>query len=686
MNRPTLFAALTALALSAPAAAATLPPPSPSRAYMDTTCAPCKDFFQFANGAWYATAEIPPSYIGVGAGREMADRNQAALHEVLDRVSASTAGTKDPALRKVGDLYRVLMDSTRADREGAAPLAGDLARIAALKTPADLPAEFARAALNGIGGGMWGGGGLPFRLGSEPDPKHSKDVIAQLTQGGLGLPERDYYFRDDERSKQLRADYVAYMGTMFKLLGDSPEAASRKADAVMALETALAESSLSAVQMRDPKALYHKMTLRELGLLTPGLDWPGYFRATGLPKLADPAAALDVSMPAFMRRVGSLLADTPMETWRAYLQWNTARARAGWLGQAFFDASFAFQSKLTGSRTPEPRWKRAAGLCDRLMGEALGKAYVEEYFPPSSKARMVELVNNLQAALGDRIASRPWMSAATKAQAQKKLSAILKKIGYPDKWRDYSGLGIDPSQPAAVNIARAAEFNRRYELSFIGKPVDRSLWGMTPPTVNAYYNPTFNEIVFPAGILSPPQFDPRVDDAVNYGAIGMVIGHELTHGFDDEGRQYDADGNLKDWWASEDSRKFDALAEKVVKQYDAYVAVDSLHLNGKLTLGENIADLGGLTIAYRAWELSLKGKPAPVIDGWTGPQRFFLGYAQAWRRKNRPESMRTAALTDPHSSAYWRVNGPLSNLRQFREAFGCRAGDAMVREDTFEIW
>ncbi len=677
---------LAALALPALAAADTLPTPSPNRAFMDTTCAPCRDFFQFANGAWFATAEIPASYSGIGASREMADRNQEALHSVLERTRAGAGTEPDPTIRKLGQLYAVLMDSARADREGAAPLAGTLARIAALKTREDLRREFAHAAVIGVGAGRWGGGGLPFRFGPEADPRQSSMTIGQVTQGGLGLPDRDYYFRTDEKSTQMRADYVAFMGRMFQLLGDAPDAAATKADAVMKLETALAESSLSAVQMRDPKALYHKMTVGQLGTLVPGFDWPAYFAETGVKPLASATASLDVSMPGFMRRLGALLENTPMETWRAYLQWHYARGRAGWMGQAFFDESFAFQSKLTGSKVPQPRWKRAAQAVDGTMGEALGKAFVEENFPASSKARMVELVDNLQAALRERIATRPWMSATTQRQARHKLDAVLKKIGYPDKWRDYSKLAIDPALPATDNLLRATEFQRRWELSYIGKPVDRTIWGMSPPTVNAYYNPTFNEIVFPAGILMPPQFDPRVDDAVNYGAIGMVIGHELTHGFDDEGRQYDAAGNLEDWWTPEDSKHFDALAEKVVRQYDGYVAVDTLHLNGKLTLGENIADLGGLTVAYHAWRISLKGKPAPVIGGWTGEQRFFLGYAQAWRRKYRPEMMRMAALSDPHSTAYWRVNGPLSNMVEFRQAFGCAPGDAMVRADRIEIW
>jgi predicted metalloendopeptidase len=424
------------------------------------------------------------------------------------------------------------------------------------------------------------------------------------------------------------------------------------------------------------------MTVKELGLLCPALDWPAYFTEAGVKSLASPEATLDVSTPAFLRGLNQVIESTPLETWRPYLRYFVARSSAQWLGQKFFDESFAFQSKFTGTKTPLPRWKRASGAMDFAMGEAVGKAFVEVAFPPSSKARMMDMVENLRAALRERIESRPWMSDATKTQAIIKLDAIIKKIGYPDTWRDYSALQVDASASAAELLRRAAIFEVNRELGKIGNPVDRAEWGMTPPTVNAYYNPTFNEIVFPAGILQPPYFDPSVDDAYNYGSIGMVIGHEITHGFDDQGRQYDKDGNLKDWWTDEDGKKFKDKAQMVVAQYNGYVAVDTLHVNGKLTLGENIADIGGLTIAYHAWQRSLKGKPAPVIDGYTGEQRFFLGHAQGWRRKFRPELLRTITLTDPHSPAEWRVRGPVSVMPEFAEAFHCKEGDPMARPEA----
>jgi putative endopeptidase len=674
-------ALLTALVVLALPVAATAQTTGPARTFMDTTCAPCRDFFQYANGTWLKTAEMPAAYVAIGATREMADHNQEALRRVLDHAAEHVATEKDPSIRKLGWFYAVLMDSARADREGGAPVAEDLKRIDGIKTKADLAAEFARSSLLGRF--------APFRFGPEPDPKSSQNNIGRLAQGGLGLPDRDYYFRTDPKSDSLRRDYVAHIGRTLQLFGETAEQAQADADRVLKLETALAESSLSRVQMRDPKALYHKITVKELGALSPALDWPAFFAAVGVKSLADEQARLDVSMPTFMRQLSALVDRTPLEDWRAYLKYQTVRGAMPWLGQAYFDEAFRLQARMLGQKQPQVRWKRAASAVDNAMGEALGKAYVELEFPPSSKARMLELVDNLQATFQERIASRPWMSDATKQQATTKLNAILKKIGYPDQWRDYSTLDIDPKLSAVDNLRRAQAFERNRRLAQIGTPVDRNEWDMSPPTVNAYYSPPTNEIAFPAGILTPPEFDPKADDAANYGAIGSVIGHELTHGFDDEGRQYDAVGNLKDWWTAEDGKKFDERAQRVVEQYNGYIAVDTLHINGKLTLGENIADIGGLTIAYYAWQRSLKGKPAPaVVDGFTAEQRFFLSFAQSWRVRMRPELTRLVALSDPHSPAAWRVNGTVSNMPEFTKAFGCKAGDPMVLDDGLRagIW
>ena len=648
--------------------------------YMDTSVDPCTDFYRYANGKWLDTATMPAAYSVIGAGREMFDRNQDALYQVLESTRQAAEGGQDPSLQKLGILYVTAMDSVRADKDGAQPIAAELASIQAIQSKVELRKMFAKFQRDGRS--------APMHFGPEADPKQSSMTIGQLYQAGLGLPDRDYYFKTDPKSDTLRTEYVAHLGRLFRLAGVADAQADANAKTVMRIETALADSSMTRVAQRDPKALYHKMTVKQLGQLAPSIDWPAFFTEAGVPALGKPDAQLDVSQPAFMRQIGNLVANTSLDDWKVYLSANVIRNAAPWLSQAFFDEAFRFNSKLTGQQVPLPRWKRVAGALDNAMGEALGKAYVEKVFPPSSKARMLEMVNNLQAALRDRILTRDWMSDATKQAAVKKLDVVLKKIGYPDTWRDYSALVADATAPAYTNLRSAQAFEAARQNRQIGKPVDRTEWGMSPPTVNAYYNPSINEIVFPAGILMPPQFDPDAPDAVNYGAIGMVIGHEMTHGFDDQGRQYDAVGNLKDWWTADDSKKFDARAQKVVQQYNGFVAVDTLHVNGQLTLGENLADLGGITIAYYAFQRSMKDKPHDSIGGFTPEQLFFLGFAQGWRRKIRPEVDRLRTLTDVHSPAQFRVNGPLSNFTEFAKAFGCKAGAPMVRDESVraEIW
>jgi len=652
---------------------------------MDTTCQPCKDFYRYANGKWLDEAVIPESYTGIGTGREIGDRNQEILFAALKKASANAATEKDPTLKKVGYLFAALMDSARADKEGIAPIAADLEKLKKISTKDELRKAFAATVVTGAGGGF-AGSGIPFRVGNEADPKQSSMNIAQIFQGGTGLPERDFYFRPDDRSKAIRDAYVKNTSNLLKMMGDADP--DKGAAAVMALETALAESSMTRVQMRDPHALYNKMTVKDLAALCPAIDWVAYFNEVGLPALASPTATLDVSQPVFMRNLNRLLETTPIETWTQLIRVHTLRGAAPWLGQQMFDEVFALQSMFTGTKVPQARWKRAQGALDFAMGEAVGQAYVAAAFPPSSKVKMMEMVANLRAAMKERIQSRPWMSETTKKEAIAKLETILLKIGYPDSWRDYSKLDIDATSSGVQLLRRAAAFEVRRNLDKIGKPVDRAEWFMSASTVNAYYNPAVNEIVFPAGILQPPYFDPTVDPAYCYGSIGMVIGHEITHGFDDEGSKYDKVGNLQDWWTEADRKEFDARTNQVVAQYNGYVGVDTIMVNGKLTLGENIADIGGLTIAYHAWKLSLKGKPAPVIDGLTGEQRFFLGHAQGWRRKLRPELTRTIVLSDPHSPSVWRVNGPLSIMPEFKAAFSCKEGDAMVRaeKDRAAIW
>lgn len=649
--------------------------------YIDTTCSPCRDFFSYANGAWLNTATIPAAYASTGAARELFDRNQATLRRVLDGAAASADTAHDPALRKLGAFYASCMDSAGADRAGATPIAAELRFIATIRNTTDLQREIARLSRLQVY--------APFYFSAEIDPKESSRNIGQLYQAGLGLPDREYYLKTDPASDSLRRDYVAHVARTLALLGASATDAQRDAERVLRLETVLAESSMTLVAQRDPNAIYHKMTVRELQAIAPAFDWPVYFIAVGVPALGVEDATLDVSQPAFLRIVSDRAAYAPLDDWRAYLRWQLADATAPVLSAAFFAEHFRFESRLRGTKEPLPRWKRCAAASDAALGDALGKVYVEREFPPAAKARVLAIVDNLQAAFAERLRHLSWMSDSTKAQAQNKLSKVLRKIGYPDKWRDYSSLEISRTAPFATNLLHARGFEVRRQLAKIGTPVDRSEWGMTPPTVNAYYNPATNEITFPAGILQPPFFDASADDAVNYGGIGAVIGHELTHGFDDQGRQFDAAGNLRDWWTAEDGRRFTERAKRVVTQFNGYVAIDTLHVNGELTLGENIADLGGLAIAYDAFQRSLAGKPRPpAIDGFTPEQRFFLAAGQVWRTLTRPETARLRALTNPHSPPQWRTNGPASNMPAFARAFGCKPGDPMVRPDSVraEIW
>jgi len=652
----------------------------PTRGFMDTKTPPCQDFFRYCNGAWWDSVSIPAAYTGVGAGREMNDRNQDVLRQVLEGAAANVKTEKDPTLRKLGAFYVTLMDSARADKEGAQPLTPYLKRVDAIKTRADLEAEIAREHLDGMS--------APFAFASLSDFKNSKQMIGVFFQSGLGLPEREYYFRTDGKSDTLRREYVAHMARMFQLIGDPKEKAQANAEAILKLETALADSSIPRVEMRDPNRIYHKMTVAELQVLSPNFDWVHYFTAIGVTPLAKPTASLNVAVPPFARQTSNLMTSVPLETWRAYLKLKLAETAAPWLGKTFFDESFQFNALLSGAKEPLPRWKNAVDAIDGEMGEALGKAYVARQFPPESKARVVELVGDLLAVLDSRLDQLAWMTDATRAQAKKKLAAIYKKIGYPDVWRDYTALEIDTKNSAIENLRRAEGFETRRQFAKVETPMDRNEWRMSPPTVNAYYIPFNNVIVFPAGILQPPQFDPTADDALNYGGIGMVIGHEITHGFDDQGRRFDAEGNLKEWWTPEDDKAFKERAQKVVDQYDGYVVVDTLHVNGRLTLGENIADLGGVTLAYYAYQRYLERHGRQDLDGFTPEQRFFIGFAQAWRRKVRPESERLRTLTDPHSPAFWRVNGPLSCMKEFRTAFGCKDGDPMVRPEDkrAQIW
>jgi putative endopeptidase len=643
-------------------------------ANLDKTCKPCDDFYQFAMGGWMKENPIPPEYSVWGSFSQLADKNQKNLRGILE-AAASAKSAPGSNEQKIGDFYISCMDSAAIDAAGAKPIEPELTQIAAVQTLVDLQAETAR--LHGMGVGVL------FRFNSTQDAKDSTQEIGAAFQGGLGLPEREYYLKQDEKSAKLREAYEKHVANMLTLLGDPAEVSRTGAAAVMKIETALATASMKNTDLRDPDKTYHKMTLTELRALTPDFSWESYFKALGHLELKE----INVGQPDFFKALDGQLTATPIADWKTYLRWHLVNSAASGLSEKFVNEEFDFRGKtLTGAKEIQPRWKRCVQATDRNLGEALGQVYVQKYFPPAAKARALEMVHNLLAALKDDLQTLPWMGAETRAQATAKLEAFMLKIGYTDKWRDYSALKID-RRSYAENMRRASEFDFTRRLGKIGKPVDRTEWGMTPPTVNAYNNSSMNEIVFPAGIMQPPFYDPHADDAVNYGGMGAVIGHEITHGFDDHGSKFDGKGNLKDWWTPEDLKNFNARAKCVSDQFDGYVVDGDLHENGKLVLGESIADLGGLAIAYAAYEKSLQGQPRPPDkDGFTPEQRFFLGWAQVWGANQRIEYARLMANTNPHPLGRFRGNGPLSNMAEFAKAFGCKHGDAMVREQACKIW
>jgi putative endopeptidase len=656
-----LLAAVAAAGLAAPSVRAAEARHGIDPTLIDRSADPCTDFYQYADGAWLKNTTIPADKSSWSSFAELRERNLAILHEIGETAANAKDAPKGSPLQMVGDFYRTGMDEKGIEAAGAKPLEPELSRIEAIKDKDSLVDEIARLHRETAY--------ATFGLFVTQDFKDSSINSAWLYQAGLGLPDRDYYLSDDAKKKEIREKYVLHIQKMFELLGDSPETSAAEAKTVMEMETRLAKVSMTPVEQRDPKAIYHPMHLTDLEALTPGYPWKAYFTTVGLP---DPGL-LNVGQPDFVKEVAAMTASVPLSDWKTYLRWNVVSNAAPYLSKAFVDENFAFNGKvIRGTPEIEPRWKRVISTIDGSVGEALGQLYVAKAFPPEAKARAIELVSNLRSALHDRILQLDWMGPDTKKQALHKLDAIMVKIGYPDKWRDYSKLTI-ANDSYLDNVMRSTEFEFQRNLDKIGKPVDRTEWGMTPPTINAYYNPSFNEIVFPAGILQPPFFDAKADDASNYGGIGVVIGHEITHGFDDQGRQFDADGNLKDWWTEQDGKNYDARAEAIAKQYDGYVPIDDVHINGKLTLGENIADLGGVRIAYMALQKALSGKPAPAkIDGFTPAQRFFLSHAQVWKTLYRPEALRLQLATNPHSPGRFRVLGPLSNIPQFSEAFGCK--------------
>ena len=654
-----LLAALPAGAQTLPAAAPTAPAHGLFLSALDPTVRPCDDFYEYANGGWLRTAAIPPERSGAGVGLEVSERNQLILRAVAEKAAADPRADPHRPAGKVGSFYRSGLDEARVESEGAHPLAPEMARIDAVRDAPGLLAEIGRLHRLGIG--------AAFNFGAGQDIKDSERAIAQVGQGGLGLPERGYYTRTDAETEAVRDAYTAHVAKMLTLLGDAPAQAGAEAKTILALETALALASKTPVERRDPAANYHKTTLAGLEALTPGVRWQPYFDAIGLPR----PGAINVAQPAFFTALGRQIVTAPLADWKTYLRWKLLNGEASALSADFVAEDFHFKGTvLNGTPQNLPRWKRVLNATDNALGEALGQLYVAQAFPPPAKARALALVQNLKAVLRDDLQTLPWMSAQTRTQAVQKLDAVRIKIGYPDKWRDYSKL--DVSSPIyAVNVMHADQFAFDYDLHTIGRPLNRGEWHMTPPTVNAYYSATGNEIVFPAGILQPPFFDAQADDAVNYGAIGAVIGHEMTHGFDDKGRQFDAQGNLRDWWTASDARNFTARASGIISRYSAFEALPGAHVNGALTQGENIADIGGLKIAYLALEKSLAGHPRPKIDGFTPEQRFFLAFGQIWRTKQRPASVRVRLATDPHSPPRFRVLGSVAALPEFRAAFGC---------------
>jgi predicted metalloendopeptidase len=640
---------------------------------LDRSCKPCDNFYEFAMGSWMKSNPIPAEYSSWGTFAELRDHNLSAMHTVLEAAAKSNApaGSNE---QKIGDFYQSCMDSSAIEAAGLKPIANELNAIEAIGDRKALETAIAKLQQEGVG--------ALFRFGSGQDIKDSSRMIAQASQGGLGMPDRDYYFREDDKSKQLRQDYEQHVARMLAMAGDATDKADAEAKTIMAIETALAGASRTRVELRDPEKNYHPMPVAEVDALTPDWPWERYLSEVGSP----PVDQVNIRQPEFFKQMNQQLSAVSLPEWKIYLRWHVLHTSAPGLPDRFVEENFDFyERKLSGTQQMLPRWKRCVQSTDRNLGEALGEVYVEKYFPPAAKARAKEMVGNLIAALRDDIPTLSWMGPETKKEALEKLEAFTVKIGYPDKWRDYSRLRIDRG-PYAENLRRSAEFEYARQLAKIGKPVDRMEWSMTPPTVNAYYSSGMNEIVFPAGILQPPFYNPNADDAVNYGGIGAVIGHEISHGFDDQGSKFDGKGNLHEWWTPEDRKNFTERGDCVVNQFNGYEVEPGLHQNGKLVLGESIGDLGGLTIAYAAYEKSIERKRPKDIDGFTPEQRFFLGWAQVWGANQRAEAARLQTNTDPHPLARFRGNGPLSNMEAFAKAWGCKKGDAMVREQACKIW
>jgi putative endopeptidase len=638
---------------------------------MDRSVDPCVDFFTYSCGGWIKNNPIPPDQASWDVYSKMEDENRGRLRGILEAASAPDA-SRNAVTQKIGDYYASCMDEKAVDAKGAEPLKPQMQRIAAISSKAEIADVAAAMADDNV----------LFRFDSTQDFRDANQVIAEADQGGLGLPDRDYYTKDDAKSVDLRKAYLAHVQKMFELFGDKPDSAAGEAQTVMRIETALAKGSMTRVERRDPKNLDHKMASAELEKISPAFQWPIYFSKVGLPSLT----SLNVAAPAFFKTVSEVVEKENLPDLKTYARWHLVHAYASHLSAPFLNENFAFFGKtLQGQQELKPRWKRCTEDVDGYLGEALGHAYVDRYFPPQAKQEALKMVKEIQAAMEQDINALPWMSPATKKQALTKLHGMANKIGYPDKWRDYSKLEIVRGDELG-NFDRARKFEFNRQLAKIGKPVDRGEWDMTPPTVNAYYNPQMNDINFPAGVLQPPAFDPTSDAAPNYGDTGGTIGHELTHGFDDEGRQFDAQGNLRDWWTPEDGKEFVKRASCISDQYSTYTIVDDVKINGKLTLGEDVADLGGLILAYMAWKEDTKGQKMEPQEDLTPEQRFFVGYGQSWCGQTRDETKRLRATVDPHSPEKYRTNGVVSNMPEFQEAFHCKASAPMVNQNRCRVW
>jgi predicted metalloendopeptidase len=652
-------------------------PKSFDQSAMDKTANPCEDFYQYACGTWRKNNPIPPDQSRWGRFNELAEYNRQVLRQILEKAAVNDP-KRDAITQKIGDFYASCMDEKTVNAQGSAPLKPLLDKVAAISNKDQLIDALAYLHSLGIN--------ALFGFGAQPELHNASMEGANIVQGGLGLPDRDYYIKDDPKSKETREKYVVHVTNMLKLLGDDPTAAQKEAQTIMDIETKLAQAAFDRVAMRDPKNRDHRMSVQDLAALAPNFSFPRFFASTGAPSFTD----VNVVPPDFFKQVNGAIETTSLDDWKTYLRWHIVHNTATGLSEPFVQENFSFYGKyLSGQKELQARWKRCVQMTDQLLGEALGQPYVRDNFGAEGKQRMLKMVNQLEGALGQDIQQLPWMTDTTKTQAEGKLKAITNKIGYPDKWKDYSTVEIKRGDLAGdIRQARGFEVHRNWNK--IGKPLDKKEWVMSPPTVNAYYSPPENDINFPAGILQPPFFDKSEDDAVNFGGIGVVIGHELTHGFDDQGSKFDADGNLKNWWTDADRKEFEERTGCLADEYSSFVAVDDVHLNGRLTLGENTADNGGVKIALMALHDELaKDKKNPASktkDGFTPEQRFFLGFAQIWCENRTDESARLLAKTDPHSPGQYRVQGPLQNNPDFAKAFGCKAGQKMVSQNACHVW